>query len=99
MVLFTINVVFKNHKTLDLNSDLFLSSNLRNCSHATLRSPARGDDETNKRQRTDFGLAMHFASRVPQAIHYGRNFHIFSKYYEAYVLYEFKNYVQMLKIN
>ena len=42
-----------------------------------LRSPARGDDETKKRPRTDFGLTMRFGSRVPQAIHCGRNFQIF----------------------
>ena len=56
-----------------------------------LRSPARGDDETKKRPRTSFGLAMRFASRVPQAIHYGRNFQIVPKYYEAYVSYKFEN--------
>ena len=50
-----------------------------------LRCPARGDDETKKRPRTSSALAMRFASRVPQAIHYGRIFQIFSKYYEGFV--------------
>ena len=57
-----------------------------------LRSPARGDDdETKKRPRTSSALAMRFASRVPQAIHYGRNFQIFSNNYETYASYQIKN--------
>ena len=81
MVLFTINVVFEN-STLILTYYCLVTLEI---AALQLRSPAGGYDETKKRPRTSSALAMRFASRVPQAIHYGRNFHIFSKHYEAYL--------------
>ena len=42
MVFFTINVVFE--KTVEVNSDLFLSSNLSSCSQATMKSGRENEE-------------------------------------------------------